>query len=141
MNKKIYARLAVTNIKNNRKTYVPYILASALTVMMYFIMDGLAMNDSIGEGRLAVVLECASVVIMVFAVIFLFYTNSFLIKRRKKEIGIYNILGMGKRHIAKMLMLETIIVAGISLGAGLLTGALFSKLMWLLFIRLLNYIG
>lgn len=68
MNKKIYARLAVTNIKNNRKTYVPYILASALTVMMYFIMDGLAMNDSIGEGRLAVVLECASVVIMVFAV-------------------------------------------------------------------------
>ena len=139
MNKKIYARLAVTNIKNNRKTYVPYILASALTVMMYFIMDGLAMNDSIGEGRLAVVLECASVVIMVFAVIFLFYTNSFLIKRRKKEIGIYNILGMGKRHIAKMLMLETIIVAGISLGAGLLTGALFSKLMWLLLIRLLNY--
>ena len=104
MNKKIYARLAVINIKNNPKTYVPYILASALTVMMYFIMDGLAMNDSIGEGRLAVVLECASVVIMVFAVIFLFYTNSFLIKRRKKEIGIYNILGMGKRNIEKMLI-------------------------------------
>ncbi|MEZ3433843.1 MAG: ABC transporter permease [Lachnospiraceae bacterium] len=139
MNKKIYIRLAFTNIKNNRKTYIPYILTSVLTVMMLFIMHGLARNDSVGEGKIAQILMLASIVIMIFAVIFLFYTNSFLIKRRKKEIGVYNILGMGKGHIAKMLVMETIITAGVSIGFGLLLGLLFSRLMWLLLTRLINY--
>lgn len=139
MNRKIYARLAVTNIRNNRKTYIPYIFTSVLTVMMYFIMHGLARNDSVGEGKIAQILMLSSIVIMIFAVIFLFYTNSFLIKRRKKEIGVYNILGMGKGHIAKMLALETLIVAGTSIGLGFLCGILFSKLMWLLLTRLINY--
>ena len=92
MSKKIYTRLALTNIKNNRKTYVPYILTSVLTVVMLFIMHGLARNDSVGEGKIAQILMMSCVVILIFAAIFLFYTNSFLIKRRKKEIGIYNIL-------------------------------------------------
>ena len=139
MNRRIYARLAVTNIKNNRKTYIPYIFTAVLTVMMYFIMHGLARNDSVGEGKISQILMMASIVIMIFAVIFLFYTNSFLIKRRKKEIGVYNILGMGKGHIAKMLILETMIVAGTSIGLGFLFGILFSKLMWLLLTKLLNY--
>lgn len=139
MSKKIYTRLALTNIKNNRKTYVPYILTSVLTVVMLFIMHGLARNDSVGEGKIAQILMMSCVVILIFAAIFLFYTNSFLIKRRKKEIGIYNILGMGKGHIAKMLVFETLIIAGISIGLGLLLGMLFSKLMWLLLIRLINY--
>ena len=114
MSKKIYTRLALTNIKNNRKTYVPYILTSVLTVVMLFIMHGLARNDSVGEGKIAQILMMSCVVILIFAAIFLFYTNSFLIKRRKKEIGIYNILGMGKGHIAKMLVFETLIIAGIT---------------------------
>lgn len=139
MNRKIYRRLAITNIKNNRKTYVPYILTSVLTVMMYFIMHGLARNDSVGQGKVSQILMLSTIVIMIFAVIFLFYTNSFLIKRRKKEIGVYNILGMGKGHIAKMLALETIVVAGTSIGLGLLLGLLFSKLMWLLLTRMINY--
>ena len=103
MSSAIYGKLALTNLKNNRKTYVPYILTSILTVMMYYIMDALSRNDSIVDPSLQSVLTCAVGVIMIFAVIFLFYTNSFLIKRRKKEIGVYNILGMGKRHIAQML--------------------------------------
>ena len=70
--------------------------------------------------------------IIVFAVIFLFYTNSFLIKRRKKEIGVYNILGMGKRHIARMMAVETILTAGISILGGLVFGIIFGKLMYLL---------
>lgn len=139
MNRRIYAKLAITNIKNNRKTYIPYMFTSVLTVMMFFIMHGLARNDSVGEGRISQILMFCSVVIMIFAVIFLFYTNSFLIKRRKKEIGVYNILGMGKGHIAKMLILETLIVAGTSIGLGFLLGILFSKLMWLLLTRLINY--
>ena len=129
MSSSIYSRLAVTNIKNNRKTYVPYILAAILTVMMYYIMDALSKTAAVGDGSLKSVLDCAVWVIIIFAIIFLFYTNSFLIKRRKKEIGVYNILGMGKPHIARMLTIETMITAVLSIGAGLICGIIFSKLM------------
>lgn len=139
MNRRIYTRLALANIKNNRKTYIPYILTAVLTVMMLFIMHGLAVNDSVGNGAIAQVLMMAVVIIMIFFGIFLFYTNSFLIKRRKKEIGVYNILGMGKRHIAKMLAVETVIISGVSIGMGLLFGAVFSRLMWMILTRLMNY--
>lgn len=76
--------------------------------------------------------------IVVFAVIFLFYTNSFLIKRRKKEIGVYDILGMGKRHIARMMAVETILTAGISILGGLVFGIIFGKLMYLLLLKILH---
>lgn len=91
---------------------MPYILTAVLTVMMYYIMDALSYNKSIGEGQVQAVMQTAVPIIAIFAVIFLFYTNSFLIKRRKKEIGVYNILGMGKRHIARMLMTEQADVSG-----------------------------
>lgn len=139
MSRAVYGRLAVTNIKNNRKTYIPYIFTSVLIVMMYFIMIGLSENNSIDDISLLLILRYASVVISIFSVIFLFYTNSFLIKRRKKEIGVYNILGMGKGHIAKMLAIETAIITSISIVSGLLLGILFSRLMWLLLIKLIGY--
>ena len=82
--------------------------------------------------------QYATGVIIVFAVIFLFYTNSFLIKRRKKEIGVYNILGMGKRHIARMMAVETILTAGISILGGLVFGIIFGKLMYLLLLKILH---
>ena len=139
MSSAIYGKLALTNLKNNRKTYVPYILTSILTVMMYYIMDALSRNDSIVDPSLQSVLTCAVGVIMIFAVIFLFYTNSFLIKRRKKEIGVYNILGMGKRHIAQMLAVETVVTAAASIGAGLVFGIIFSKFMYLVLLKILHY--
>ena len=139
MNGSIYSRLAVTNLKNNHKTYVPYILTAVLTVMMFYIMDALARNGGIVENNLKLILSYARGVIIVFAVIFLFYTNSFLIKRRKREIGVYNILGMGKRHIARMLFTETLITAVIGIGAGLVAGLVFSKLMYLALFKLLHF--
>ena len=139
MSSSIYGKLALTNLKNNRKTYIPYILTSILTVMMYYIMDGLSRNSSIGEGNVHMVLVYARAVIVIFAVIFLFYTNSFLIKRRKKEIGVYNILGMGKRHIARMLIVETLVTATVSIGTGILFGGIFSKLMYLVLLKILDY--
>lgn len=139
MSSSIYGKLALTNLKNNRKTYIPYILTSILTVMMYYIMDGLSRNSSIGEGNVHMVLVYARAVIIIFAVIFLFYTNSFLIKRRKKEIGVYNILGMGKRHIARMLIVETLVTATVSIGTGILFGGIFSKLMYLVLLKILDY--
>ena len=139
MNSSIYIRLASANMKNNWKTYIPYIFTAILTVMMYYIMDSLSQNGSVKEENVQLILNYACRIIVVFSVIFLFYTNSFLIKRRKKEIGVYNILGMGKRHIAKMLTIETIFTAIVSVAAGLALGVAFSKLMWLVLLRILHY--
>ena len=138
MNNFIYEKLAVTNLKNNRKTYVPYIFTGVLTVMMFYIIDALSRGKGITQDTLKICLQYATGVIVVFAVIFLFYTNSFLIKRRKKEIGVYNILGMGKRHIARMMAIETILTAGISILGGLVFGIIFGKLMYLLLLKILH---
>ena len=139
MNRSVYTKLAFTNLKNNRKTYVPYILTAILTVMMYYIIEALSRNESVSWHNVKLILSYAVIVVMVFSVIFLFYTNSFLIKRRKKEMGMYNILGMGKTHIAKMLSVETIVTAMLSIGAGIAGGILFSKLMWLVLLKILHY--
>lgn len=138
MNNFIYEKLAVTNLKNNRKTYVPYIFTGVLTVMMFYIIDALSRGKGITQDTLKICLQYATGVIVVFAVIFLFYTNSFLIKRRKKEIGVYNILGMGKRHSARMMAVETILTAGISILGGLVFGIIFGKLMYLLLLKILH---
>ena len=138
MNNFIYEKLAVTNLKNNRKTYVPYIFTGVLTVMMFYIIDALSKGKGITQNTLKICLQYATGVLIVFAVIFLFYTNSFLIKRRKKEIGVYNILGMGKRHIARMMAVETILTAGISILGGLVFGIIFGKLMYLLLLKILH---
>lgn len=140
MSSSIYTRLALTNLKNNRKTYLPYILTAALTVMMYYIINALGRSGSIpDDSALQSCLGIASNIIVVFAVIFLFYTNSFLIKRRKKELGVYNILGMGKRHIAKMLCVETLLTGTVSIGAGLVFGLVFSRLMYLILLKIVRY--
>lgn len=135
----IFAKLALTNLKNNRKTYFPYVLTSMLTVMMYYIMDALYESPDILGGRVQEILQFATPVITVFAIIFLFYTNSFLIKRRKKEIGVYHVLGMGKRHIAKMFLMETLITTAVSIVGGLLAGIIFSKLSYLGLLKILHF--
>ena len=135
----IFAKLALTNLKNNRKTYFPYVLTSMLTVMMYYIMDALYESPDILGGRVQEILQFATPVITVFAIIFLFYTNSFLIKRRKKEIGVYHVLGMGKRHIAKKFLMETLITTAVSIVGGLLAGIIFSKLSYLGLLKILHF--
>lgn len=143
MNSKIYGKLAVTNLKNNKKSYIPYILASAFSVMMYFIMDNLYRNRSLVEkgSPLAIMLSYADAVLLIFSIIFLFYINSFLIKRRKKELGIYNILGMGKGHLGKMLFLESVITTVASIIGGILAGILLSKLVYLILLKILHMGG
>ena len=143
MNSKIYGKLAVTNLKNNKKSYIPYIFASAFSVMMYFIMDNLYRNRSLVEkgSPLAIMLSYADAVLLIFSIIFLFYINSFLIKRRKKELGIYNILGMGKGHLGKMLFLESVITTAASIIGGILAGILLSKLVYLILLKILHMGG
>ena len=140
MNSKIYGKLAVTNLKSNGKSYLPYILASAFSMMMYFVMDSLYRNTSLVKtgATLSIMLSYANAVLLIFSVIFLFYINSFLIKRRKKELGIYNILGMGKGHLAKMLFIESIITTASSVIGGILAGILFGKLVYLVLLKILH---
>ena len=139
MSSKIYGKLAITNLKNNRKTYVPYILMAVLSVMMYYIVGGMAQGNNGLSKNVKMIMGYMNGLLMIFSVIFLFYTNSFLIKRRKREIGIYNILGMGKGHIAKMLAIEAVITAFISIFGGILLGIVFGKLMYLVLGKLLHY--
>ena len=136
----LYRRLAVTNMKNNRQFYVPYLLAGIVSVMMFYSMRAMQGNDAMSSMRggmhLVLILTMGLVVIGIFVSILLFYTNSFIMKRRKKELGIYNILGMEKRHIAKVLFWESLISYVCSVVIGLVAGILFQKLLMMLLYRL-----
>ena len=128
---KLYFKLAKTNLSNNKPFYIPYIISSIITVamlyMMSFLSDNKGLNKIMGADSLATIFRLGVGIIVIFSYIFLFYTNSFIIKRRKKEIGVYNILGMEKRHLSKVLFVETIYSAIISLVCGIIVGIAFSK--------------
>ncbi len=126
-------KLALTNIKNNRKFYLPYFLASAGITGMFYIICFLAMNEGIStmSASLSMIMGLGVGVMAIFSFIFLFYTNSFLMKRRKKEIGLYNILGMEKRHIGRILVIEGMLISMSSFICGMFSGILFSKLVHL----------
>lgn len=139
---RLYSRLAARNMVKNSRFYFPYLLTCIATSAMFYIMGFLANNPALdvmtGGTTLGQMLSLGVGVIGIFSVIFLFYTNSFLIKRRKQEFGLYNLLGMEKRHIANMLFFETLYAAFISISVGLLTGILFSKLMLLLLFKVVG---
>lgn len=128
---KLYFKLAKTNLSNNKPFYIPYIISSIITVamlyMMSFLSDNKGLNKIMGADSLATIFRLGVGIIVIFSYIFLFYTNSFIIKRRKKEIGVYNILGMEKRHLSKVLFVETIYSAIISLVCGIIVGIAFSE--------------
>lgn len=142
MRKFIYVRLALTNIKKNSKMYFPYILTCIGAIAMFYIMYALAHDEELetiyGGAQLSLILSFAMIILGFFSAIFLFYTHSFLIKRRKKEFGIYNILGMEKKHISKVMCFETIFTALIGIVTGLLAGIILSKFFYLLLLTLLN---
>lgn len=143
MRNRYYAKLAFENIKKNAKIYIPYIITSVLTAAMLYIIRSLATNPDYaklprGSHALPIIMNFGSYVTMIFAFIFLFYTNSFIIKRRRWEFGLLNILGMEKRHIAKMLSLETVYIVLITLVCGLGIGILLDKLMFLSLTRLIG---
>lgn len=142
MKRGVYRTLAWTGVRNNRKLYVPYLLTCTGMVMMCYIMSFLGANPAIAEMRggdtMQSILGLGFGVLAVFSVIFLFYTNSFLIRRRTKEFGLYNILGLGKRHLALVLLLETGAIAAVTLCAGLALGIVFSKLAELMLVKLME---
>lgn len=138
----LFARLAADNIKRNKQTYLPYIITCIVTTAMLYIIRSLSLNEGLrsmrGGAALADILALGSHITRIFAVIFLFYTNSFLMKRRKKEFGLFNILGMEKRHISGVLLIETFYTAAISLPLGIGLGILLDKLMFLSLTKMLG---
>lgn len=138
----LYPQLALNGIKKNKRLYLPYILTCAGMVMMFYIVSFLARGETItklrGGTMMQFCLQLGLGVIGVFSLIFLFYTNSFLIRRRKKEFGLYNILGMGKVNLARVLIWESLIVSAVSLLGGMFCGILFSKLAELLMLNILQ---
>lgn len=142
MKKLLYPRLAINGIKNNTRLYVPYFFACTALMMIFYITDFLANSEFVknqpGGTMISAVLEIGWIVLTAFSAIFLFYTNSFLIKRRKTEFGLYNILGMGKSNIMLVLVCEIgmIFAGSFLLGTGL--GIAFSKLVEIVLITILG---
>lgn len=143
MHSSMYFKLAASNLKRNARIYLPYVITCTATIMMFYIMLFLATNKGIdsmmGDDSISVVLNFGSIIIGIFATTFLFYTNSFLIKRRKKEFGLYNILGMEKKHISGLMAIENLYTSVISMVFGLFFGVLFSKLMMLLLEKIIRH--
>lgn len=132
MRRTYYPKLAWLGIKRNKQVYIPFMLTGIGMVMMYYIITFLESSETLyqmsGGDTLQATLGFGVNVMAFFCVIFLFYSNSFLIRRRKKEFGLYNVLGMGKWNIARMLVWESLIIYVIAVFGGLLAGMLFSKL-------------
>ena len=122
----LYARLAWDGIRKNKRLYLPYILTCVGAVTMYYMMrelrDSPLLESMKGGGSSRMILSLGTWVIAVFSLLFLFYTYSFLIRRRQREFGLYHVLGLGKRHIALLCALETLFTAAIALVAGLAAG-------------------
>lgn len=139
---KLYPKLAVHNLKSSYRVTVPYLLSGSGIIMMYYMLYaltvGTTMSKFYGVTSASLAMGLGINIIGIFGAIFLFYTNSFLMKRRKKELGLYNILGMEKRHIAGVILTETLLTAVICLALGIGFGVVFSKLFFLILEKVLS---
>lgn len=139
---RLSAKLALSNLRRNKRTTIPFMLTSALcTLMLYLVIsleNSAVVSESFGGAQMQMMLGFGELVIVLFTVIFLFYTNSFLMKQRKREFGLFNILGLAKKDIAMVLFVELLICWAASLVAGIGLGMILDKGMYLLIGRLMN---
>lgn len=138
-----YSKFALNNLVKNKRFIVPYVLSTIFTIMSFYILSSLAFGDNLnklpnGIDATKQVLSLGIIVIAIFSTIFLFYTYSFLVKRRVKEFGLYSVLGMTKKQIAKILVLETIFIAVTTIVLGIGLGIIFDKLMLLVLLKLFS---
>lgn len=142
MNKGFYEHLAASNIKKNHQFTIPYLLTGICTIAMYYMIGALAENPNLAKATdsssIYTIMSFGTVVVGIFSVVMLFYSDTFLMKRRKKELGLYNILGMEKRHIGIMLFFETLYSWLIACILGILIGILFSKLFFMLLVYIVG---
>ena len=139
---RIYPGMAFSNIIKNRRVYLPYMIACTFTTAIYYIICSLGDNSSLtelwGGNIIRTYMGVGQLIVSIFAVIFLFYVNSFLLKRRQSEFGLYNILGMEKRHIAKIIAFETLYTYMAVAVCGTVFGILLDKLIYLILLKMLG---
>lgn len=142
MKRSFYPRLAVDGMRKNRRMYGPYLAMGVLMAAICYILSALSRSDALrtlpGGDNLCMIMALGNVVLLIFSVIFLFYTNSFLIRRRRREFGLYNVLGMSKRNLARILTWETLLTAAIVIAGGLFFGVLLSKLIELAIVKMMG---
>lgn len=142
MKRSFYPRLAIDGMRKNRRMYGPYLAMGALMAAICYILSALSRSDALrtlpGGDNLCMIMALGNVVLLIFSVIFLFYTNSFLIRRRRREFGLYNVLGMSKRNLARILTWETLLTAVIVIAGGLFFGVLLSKLIELAIVKMMG---
>ena len=135
-------KLAVSNLIKNRKLYYPFALAVLLAVTITYLFYSLTLNPNIGKIRggetISVTLGLGMVIVTIASAIIVFYANSFVMKNRSKELGIYGMLGLEKRNLISMVFKELLIFGSLTLTAGLGLGALFDKLIFALLLKLMN---
>ncbi|MDO5538505.1 MAG: ABC transporter permease [Eubacteriales bacterium] len=140
MSRVLFRRMALTNIRRNRKFYVPFLLTIMVTAAMFYNMCSVSKNPVLTEhGSVKAMLNFGVYIIGIFAVIFIFYTNSFLMKRRKREFGLYHILGLEKKHIADVLAWENVFLALTGITGGVALGILLDKLMFLTILKIFHF--
>ena len=142
MKRSFYPRLAIDGMRKNRRMYGPYLAMGALMAAICYILSALSRSDALrtlpGGDNLCMIMALGNVVLLIFSIIFLFYTNSFLIRRRRREFGLYNVLGMSKRNLARILTWETLLTAAIAIAGGLFFGVLLSKLIELAIVKMMD---
>lgn len=136
----ILPHLAVKGMMNNGAAYYPYLAVGIFSVFTFFVFSSILHNDIISTLPKSVYawmfLSMGRVLLGIILLPFLFYTNSFLMKRRKKEVGLYNILGLEKKHIGTMLFAESFLTYLVAVGMGIISGVVLTKLLFLLLLRM-----
>ncbi|OPX49100.1 ABC transporter permease [Clostridium thermobutyricum] len=137
-----YFNLAKNNIKKNSRVYSPYLIITSFIVLVAYIMQSVRNNSGIdslvGSVNIKNMLGLGNLVTAIFSVIFLFYINSFIMKKRKTELGLYNVLGLDKKHIIKIIFLERVITSFITIIGGLILGIAMDKILYLVFLKLIG---
>lgn len=147
VNSKLLTRLTLTGMKNNRKRLIPFLMAATFTIMIFYILTSLAYTPYIisngeeafyGARTIAIMLKIGSRIVAFVSAIFIIYANQFVMKSRKKEMALYGVLGMSKRNITFIMILETVINILITVGIGILAGTFLNKISLLILYKIIK---
>lgn len=138
-----FVSLAVNNVKKNFSNYLMYLVSAVFSVMIFYIFCSIAFNEVFvkladNKPTVKIMFKASAGIVALFSFVFIWYSNSFFLKERKKEIGIYSMIGMEKKQIGKMLFYENLIIGGLSILSGIILGAMFSKYFSLMLIYLMR---
>lgn len=145
LRKAFYLKLAWSNIRRNRRTFYPYILTTAIISGVFLLIGGLMFSKGLANlptGKTASSLFAFGLVVFaIFAFGFMVYINNFIVGRRKKEFGLYGILGLEKRHVGRVLVWENLITLGIGVALGIVIALVFGRLLFLILLKLIRAVA